>query len=454
MRSLGFTLLAISAGCGHKSSGTAPSEAGAADAFVADSSTIDAVPRVTCTPVSGSNITMRHIAKVDGVATLVTSPPNDQRLFVLEETGPIRIIENEVLRTAPFLDITNLVVAGGEQGLLGLAFDPAYATNRQFYVFYTATNPNAADARNPWVDVLVRYTTMASDPYTADPTSAQIVLSIPDYASNHNGGMLEFGSDGFLYLGTGDGGSAGDPNRNGQNPNALLAKILRLDVDHPANGKPYGIPSDNPFVGGGGAPEVFILGVRNPWRWSFDRGTGDMWIGDVGQAQTEELDVLKAGQQNGRNLGWSVYEGNVCCATQADKCQQAGTQQTCDTTGKTFPLDTRSHTTGWDAIIGGQVYRGACFPDLVGFYYYTDNGHHGLSRAKLQADGTLSVVDLGKCSTSKKTCIVQTDCPSPTDICQLTSLWPTSPASLHADSRGELYESTITGDIYALEAGP
>jgi glucose/arabinose dehydrogenase len=449
MRNHALIALAILAGCSKKTPAV-PAEAGPPDAIA-----VDALPHADCTPTSGSNITLRHIAKVDGVATLSTSPPNDARLFVLEEQGVIRIIEKEVLRAAPFLDVQNLIVAGGEQGLLGLAFDPNYATNRTFYIYYTAANPDTGDSHNPFVDVLLRYTTMAGDPYTADPTSAQIVLSIPDYAVNHNGGMLEFGSDGFLYLGLGDGGGAGDPDRNGQNPNALLAKILRLDVAHPSGGKQYGIPSDNPFAAGGGAGEVFIMGVRNPWRWSFDRATGDMWIGDVGQNVTEELDVLPAGQQNGKNLGWSVFEANSCCASQSDKCSQGGTQQQCDNAGKVFPQDTRDHGTGWNAIIGGQVYRGACFPDLQGFYYYTDNGHHGLSRAKLQPDNSLKVDDLGKCSMTMATCIAPTDCTGGAqDLCQLTSLWPTSPASLHANSLGEMFETTTSGDVYAFEAGP
>jgi glucose/arabinose dehydrogenase len=172
-----------------------------------------------------------------------------------------------------------------------------------------------------------------------------------------------------------------------------------------------------------------MYGLRNPWRWSFDRMTGDMWIADVGQGVTEELDVLVAGQQKGVNLGWSAYEGNACCMTQADKCTQSGTQQPCDMTGKFFPQVTHSHASGWNAIIGGQVYRGACFPDLKGYYFYTDNGHSGMSKAQLQSNGTV------------------------TDVA-LTGTFPTSPSSLHADSRGELYETDTGGGVWAIEAGP
>ena len=387
----------------------------------------DAAPFAPCTPIAGSTVKARKIGTVSGGAILATSPPGDGRLFVIEQNGRIRIFENEVLKPTPFIDISSTIVAGGEQGLLGLAFHPQYATNGQFYVFYTATNPVAGG--DAFVDVLATYKGSASDPNVADPASGQIVLSIPDFASNHNGGMIEFGSDGFLYIGTGDGGGGGDPQRNGQNKNALLGKMLRIDVDHPAGGKPYGIPTGNPFAAGGGAAEVWMYGLRNPWRWSVDRANGDMWIGDVGQGVTEEVNVAKAGAQAGVNFGWSAYEGNACCMTQADKCTQTGTQQPCNMTGIQFPQDTRSHASGWFAIIGGQVYRGACFPDLVGWYFYTDNGHGGMAKAQLQANGSLTVVNL-------------------------TGTFPSSPSSLHADARGELYETDTAGGVWAIEAGP
>ena len=405
---------------------TAPCDAPAIPADAPPLAT-DAAPQAACTPVSGSTVTARKIGKVGGSAVLATSPPGDGRLFVVEQDGGIRIFENEMLKPTPFLDISASIVAGGEQGLLGLAFHPSYATTKKFYVFYTATNPVAGG--DAFVDVVAEYSVSANDPNVADPASGKIVLSIPDFASNHNGGMIEFGADGFLYIGTGDGGGGGDPRRNGQNTNALLGKILRIDVDHPAGGKPYGIPAGNPFAGGGGAPEVWIYGVRNPWRFSFDRANGDLWIGDVGQGVTEELDVLKAGAQAGKNLGWSAFEGNACCATQSDRCTQSAPFQACPTSGIQFAQDNRSHASGWIAIIGGQVYRGACYPDLVGSYFYTDYGHAGLSRAKLQADGSLMVVDL-------------------------PGTFPTSPSSLHADSRGELYETETNGNVWHLEAHP
>jgi len=379
------------------------------------------------TPVPGTNVTMRKIGSVVGGAMLATSPPVDPRLFVIEQRGAIRIFKDEVLQPDPFLDLSpdagGPVVAGGEQGLLGLAFHPKYATNGQFFVFYTTRVPN-----NALRDVVARCQVSAANPDRAEPTCTEI-LSIPDFAGNHNGGMLEFGRDGFLYIGTGDGGGGGDPQRTAQNKDALLGKLLRIDVDTRAAGKEYGIPADNPFAGGGGAPEVFILGLRNPWRFSFDRETGDLWIGDVGQGVIEEMTVLRPAQQKGANLGWSIYEGEGCCLTQGDKCSQSGTQAACEPAGLVFPQDSRTHGDGWISIITGQTYRGTCYPDLVGWHFYTDYGKGGLVKARLQADNTLEIVNL-------------------------TGSFPGSPASLHEDARGELYETTTSGDVYHLEVTP
>ena len=400
--------------------------------------TTDSPPLIACTPVNGMTVSMRKIGQVAGGATLATSPPNDGRLFVLQQTGEIRVFENEMLNPAPFLDINQAVTADpppGERGLLGLAFHPHYAENGLFYVAYTTSNAN----------VVARYKVSADDYNKADPASGQIIISIPDFAANHNGSMLEFGSDGFLYYGTGDGGGGGDPHLNGQaidRTNAtcianqcepLLAKILRLDVDHPTNGKNYGIPSTNPYAGGGGEPEILIRGVRNPWRFSFDRMTGDLWIGDVGQDAVEELDVIPAAQINGTpgnpvNLGWSMYEGSTCYTTARGAGNGNGA---CDATGRTMPLFERTHGgDGWLAIIGGQVYRGSCYPDLRGSYFFTDFSKHTMSRADYNPmGGSVSEVDL-------------------------VGTWPTNPSSLHADARGELYETTTNGSVYHLEAGP
>lgn len=413
-------MLATACGGGKKTSDAA---GGGSDAACTGQ---PVVPVQACTATAGTNVTVRKLGQVSGGAMLATSPPDDGRLFVLEQQGRIRIFENDQLVDEPFLDISNDIAAGGEQGLLGLAFHPDYACNGYFYVWYTLNDAN----------VLARFKVSASDPNKADPASKQVLLSVPDFASNHNAGMIEFGADGYLYISTGDGGQGGDPHRNGQaidrtaasctqsGCEPLLGKILRLDVDHPANGKPYGIPADNPFAQGGGEPEIFMLGMRNPWRWSFDRMTGDMWIGDVGQEIDEELDVIPAGHQAGANLGWSMYEANRDYGN-----YNMTTTPPIDPAGKTFPQVVKNHNTdGWHAIIGGQVYRGPCYPDLTGTYYYTDNVAGGLWVATWD----------GQTVTTSA----------------LPGTFPTSPASIHADARGELYETTTDGSVYHIEAGP
>jgi glucose/arabinose dehydrogenase len=377
-----------------------------------DSGLVSDAPALACSPMSGTKLSLRLIATTRGAALLATAPPNDPRLFVVEQQGRIRVLTDDTLLTAPFLDISDKISCCSEQGLLGLAFHPDYATNGTFFVFYTTDNAN----------IVARYQ-VSADRNTADAASGTIVLSIADFASNHNGGMIEFGPDGYLYIGTGDGGGGGDPQSNGQNTSTLLAKMLRIDVDTKAPGLEYSIPPGNPFATGGGAPEVFMLGLRNPWRWSFDRATGDMWIGDVGQDQIEELDVLVAGAQAGANLGWKMYEGNRC------------NDGPCNPTDKQMPQLEKTHGESWCSIIGGQVYRGSCYPDLVGTYFFTDYCAHVLGAATLAA-GSVTV-----------------EYPA-VDV-------PQGPASLHADSRGELYLTTtkhngsdLLGGVYHLEAGP
>jgi glucose/arabinose dehydrogenase len=383
-------------------------------------------PQEPCTTTPGATVRVRKLpGKMDSAATLVTSPPGDPRLFVVEQRGAIRIYENERLLPEPFLDLSQgrggPVIAGGEQGLLGLAFHPRFATNGQFFVWYTARNP--VQGGDTTVNVLARHTVLGGMPNKADQ-GGTVVLSIPDFAGNHNGGMIEFGRDGFLYIGTGDGGGAGDPRRYAQNPDALLGKMLRIDVDNKTAGKEYGIPSDNPF-----GNEVFILGLRNPWRWSFDRANGDMWIGDVGQDDVEEVDVLKAGEQLGKNLGWSIFEGDKCCDGEAvGNCAQSN-PSACNPAGMTFPLDNRRHSDGWQSITGGEVYRGSCYPDLVGWYFYTDYVRGGLTKARLKPDDTLEIVEL-------------------------PGSFPSGAASIHGDSRGELYLTDTSGNVYHIEGGP
>jgi glucose/arabinose dehydrogenase len=388
-------------------------------------------PPPPCRPVRGSKISLRPIGQVSGFAVLATAPPDDpRRLFVVERESRVRVFVDEVLQAEPFLDLTGIVYTEGtvERGLLGLAFHPQYATNGQFFVFYTT----------PTDGVVARCSVSPTNPNRALDSCVEVIKILHDRAGNHNGGMIEFGSDGLLYIGTGDGGGAGDPNHRPQDPNDLLGKILRIDVDHKDPGLEYGIPPTNPYAAGGGRGEVFIRGLRNPWRWSFDRATGDLWIGDVGQARFEEMTVLRPAQQNGANLGWSMYEGTGCCATQADLCLEGVNNGgppplPCDPTGMTFPQDARDRQsprgTNWNSIIGGQVYRGTCYPDLVGYHFYSDIESTILAKARLRADDTLEITDL------------------PGIIGKGTS-------SLHADSRGELYVTNISGIVYHLEASP
>jgi len=277
----------------------------------------------------------------------VTSPPGDSsRLFVVLQRGPIRIIRNDTLLPDPFLDLTGLVATGGEQGVLGLAFDPRYATNGRFFVHFTDL---AGDTR------VVRYT-VSPDPDVASPNGADTILALDQPFANHNGGMIVFGPDGHLYIGLGDGGSGGDPQNNAQTLTTLLGKILRIDVSG-ASG--YTIPPDNPFAHSTSArPEIWALGLRNPWRFSFDRLTGEMYIGDVGQAAAEEIDIQPAGA-GGRNYGWRVMEGFGC--------RVAG----CTGGGFTPPVHAYPHTDGC-SVTGGYVYRAGDLPALEGHYLYAD----------------------------------------------------------------------------------
>lgn len=263
------------------------------------------------------------------------------RLFVLEKAGRIRIIENNQLVETPFLDISERVGSNSnEQGLLGLAFHPQYGENGRFFVNYTDKNGDTVIARFQ----------VSSDPNAADPNSEVKLLGVDQPFANHNGGVLAFGPDGYLYAGLGDGGSQGDPNGNAQNTNVLLGKILRLDVD---SAEPYAVPSDNPF-----GNEVWAYGFRNPWRLSFDRSTGDLYIGDVGQNQWEEIDFLAAGSPGGANFGWDHREG-------AHDYEGGGPE------GMIDPAAEYSHQEGGCSITGGYVYRGA-LPEWNGVYLYGD----------------------------------------------------------------------------------
>ncbi|HEX7041149.1 MAG TPA: PQQ-dependent sugar dehydrogenase [Trueperaceae bacterium] len=272
----------------------------------------------------------------------------DDRLFVVEQGGTIRVVRDGQVLDRPFLDITDRVRAGGERGLLGLAFPPDFADTGRFYVYYTDLDGDS---------VLSRF---IADGDTADAGSEQVLLTQEQPYANHNGGQLAFGPDGYLYLGLGDGGSGGDPHGNGQDLGTLLAKLLRLDV----SGDDAVAPDDNPFVGREGArPEVWAYGLRNPWRFSFDRETGDLYIADVGQNAYEEVNLQPADSTGGENYGWNVME--------AESCYQPRTG--CDTSGLVLPIISYPHSSEWGASIsGGYVYRGSALPDLAGAYVFAD----------------------------------------------------------------------------------
>ena len=268
------------------------------------------------------------------------------RLFILEQEGRIRIWSGDTLRQSPFLDLTRFVLAGGERGLLGLAFHPQFRTNRRFFVNYTRRRDGAT---------VVAEFRASDDPNVALRTERRRLLTVPQPYANHNGGMLAFGLGGRLFIGLGDGGSAGDPQNLAQNRNVLLGKILRIDIN---SGQPYAIPPDNPFALGGGRAEIFAWGFRNPWRFSFDRVTGQLYAGDVGQATVEEIDIVLRGS----NYGWRIMEG--------DRCFNPATG--CNRQGLKLPIATYIQTAGRCSVTGGYVYRGPDIPALVGTYIYGD----------------------------------------------------------------------------------
>jgi glucose/arabinose dehydrogenase len=299
--------------------------------------------------------------RLQPISTSLSSPvfmtaPADgtNRLFIVEQGGLIRIFDVTTgsLLGTPFLDISGLISTGGERGLLGLTLDPQYNTNLQFYVFYTNTSGNI---------VIARYRRDAANTNLADASSATLLLAVahPNF-SNHNGGMLAFGPDGCLYAGVGDGGGAGDPNNNGQNLSSLLGKLLRLNPDIEGACSNVII---NPFILVGGAQQVWSLGLRNPWRFSFDRITGDLYIGDVGQDAREEIDVAvapNAGRQ--ANYGWRLMEGFLCF----------NPSMNCNSGGLTLPLLDYPHLSGACAVTGGYVYRGSALAAMQGTYFYGD----------------------------------------------------------------------------------
>lgn len=353
-----------------------------------------------------ASITLAPIVTSGLSQPLYLTHAGDDRLFVVEKGGTIRIIRAGVLAAEPFLNISDRVNSGAsERGLLGLAFHPGYGENGRFFVNYTGQSGNT---------VISAFQTSA-DPDRADPDSELILLTIPQPYPNHNGGLLKFGPDGYLYVGMGDGGAAGDPHNHGQNGATLLGAMLRLDVDAQGNGANYAIPADNPFITEGSTRnEIWANGLRNPWRFSFDRLTGDLYIADVGQNRLEEISFLAAGTPGGANFGWNVMEGSECYG-------RGG----CDPAGLVLPLYEYANASGRCSITGGYVYRGEQFPALRGGYFFGDYCSGEVWRLVGTAVDTVEV-----------TRVAQTNARI---------------ASFGEDAQGELYIIDISGGVYQIQ---
>jgi glucose/arabinose dehydrogenase len=388
---------ALVAACGSGDSGNAASPASTPTAEGAASG-----PAAT----ESRGVRLKRIGRFDS-PVFVTAPPGDRRrLFVVEQAGRVRVMVGGRLRATPFLDIRSQVTAGGEQGLLSIAFAPDYKTSGRFYVYFT---DRSQDQR------VVEYRRASAE--RADAGSARLVLKMDDEEGNHNGGLLLFGPDQHLYIGTGDGGGAGDRHGargNAQNLGSLLGKLLRIDPAE-AGGRPYGIPSDNPFVGRSGARgEIYSYGLRNPWRYSFDRRTGDLSIGDVGQDQVEEIDFVRRGKGRGANFGWRVFEGR----SRYTSGESAP--------GAVPPVITRSHGDGWCSITGGVVVRDPKLPALRGRYVFGDFCKGRILSAKLSAGHASAVRN--------------------------TPLKVDSLSSFGEDALGRVYAVSLSGSVFRLVA--
>jgi glucose/arabinose dehydrogenase len=399
------------AACGPTTgTGQPPATTGSPGASLPSSAPATTTPTATATATTtgpsafdptGVSLDIRVV--VDGLTSPVdVASAHDRtgRLFVVEQAGRIRLVEDGRLVTRPFLDIRKEIASGGERGLLGLAFHPNFPSDPRLFVDYTDLNGDT---------VVSEFTVDPADGDVADPGSERILLEIDQPFPNHNGGAVAFGPDGMLYVAMGDGGSGGDPQGNGQRLDTLLAKILRIDVDgHTEGGAAYRIPDDNPFLDDPDAmPEIWLTGLRNPWRIRFDRETGNLWIGDVGQGAWEEIDVATAGD-GGLNFGWNVMEGFHCFEPDTG----------CDKTGLTLPIAEYGHGLGC-AVIGGIVVRDADQPRLIGGYLFADecSGNiwlldpsdttvrqepvlavgtgRSISAISLDEDGTVLATDLG-----------------------------------------------------------
>ena len=355
-----------------------------------------ASPALAQTPLAtqdGVTLAAQTVATGFDQPVLLTAPPGDPRLFIVEKTGRIRVIDGGTLQPQPFLDLSGQITTNSEQGLLGLAFHPGFATNQRYFVYYTDRDGAITVAEG-----------------AANAPGLTPLLTVPhDQADNHNGGWLDFGPDGLLYIGTGDGGAGGDPWGNAQNPDVRLGKLLRINVDA---AKPYAIPPGNPFATTGGAPEIFALGLRNPWRAAFDGDT--LYIGDVGQGEWEEINLLRP-TDAGANLGWNLSEGPRCYDS-----------ATCDLTGITLPVHSYDHNLGC-SITGGYVYRGAAMPALQGRYFFSDFCTGNLMSFRLQNGQASDIIGMAEATAS---------------LGQVSSFG--------RDGAGELYMLTLDGTVSKL----
>jgi glucose/arabinose dehydrogenase len=391
-------------GCSTDRASTAP-----ATSVPTGSPPATAAPTASPRPVSTGAPDLAHLAvtlepyvSVEGGPLGIDAPDDGSgRLFVIAQDGRIWVVDEtgKVLST-PMIDLGSRLKSGGEQGLLGLAIHPGFPTDPRVFVNYTNKDGDS---------VIASLAVDPNDPNRLDPDSHREILFLDQPFANHNGGDLLFGPDGYLYAFFGDGGSGGDPQGNGQNRDALLGKVLRLDVDHPGGDLAYSIPADNPFVGRDGRDEIWLMGMRNPWRASFDRATGDLWIGDVGQGAWEEVDVARAGA-GGLNFGWNVTEGNHCYQP-ADNC---------NTDGLTAPVTDYGHTLGC-TVVGGYVYRGAKYPAMSGAYLFADYCSGRIFAIDPAVDGYRKPVEVGNAGGNL--------------------------SSFGQDAAGELYITHLDGDV-------
>jgi len=364
------------------------------------------------TGLASVRIALQLVAQGFDHPTFVTAAPDGSgRLFVVEQTGRIKIIQNGAVLSTPFLTETNAKMLGAEQGLLSVAFHPSFATNGRLFVDYTNRNG---------VSVVREYRVSTTNPNRVDTSKTKVILTQAQPYSNHNGGMLVFGPGGYLYIGFGDGGSAGDPGNRAQSLGTWLGKILRIDVNGTTSTKNYRVPASNPYVGKTGLDEIWQRGVRNPWRFSFDRANNNLWIGDVGQNSWEEVDRAihtSTGSGKAFNWGWRVMEGNHCYNPPTG----------CSTSGKVYPLLDYSHASGRCAVTGGYVYRGSAIPALVGGYLFGD-----------YCSGEIWVTDSTAARPAAKTLLLSTGFPI---------------SSFGQDQSGELYVVDYDGAIYKVVAG-